>query len=142
MIELIDGKAFEDGRERFELTEWELDLLITQQYGGAVPTSRDWSRRQTSWGGCQVGNIDWFQAAPTMFADAETCEVTDKVYEIGGQRLLTLYCNHFNFQSAALDLGIKYGTLIKWYQRWKARAIKDGLRPEHFGLRTQMSISE
>lgn len=138
-IEMVDGRLMIDGRERIELNEYEQDLVVKALYGDQIMTTREMSRRQTSWGGCHVQNIDWFQGA-VQTSIQEDCHVTERVYALGGYRLLTIYCNHFNFASAALDLGLKYGTLIKWYQRWRQAAAKRGLTPADFGLSTQETV--
>lgn len=141
MIEVRDdGRLYIDGRERIQLTEYEQDLVVKALYGDKIMTTREMARRQTSWGGCHVQNIDWFQNAAIVTTVEEDCTITERVYALGGQRLLTIYCNHFNFASAALDLGLKYGTLIKWYQRWRQSAAKRGLTPADFGLSSGKTV--
>lgn len=133
MIKIDGDKLIKDGiivDPLTPLTDRELDDLI-KQFDSTIHSTREWSKKQSSWSGVVWDNMDWFaQKEVNWGEDFGTCGVSEKVYAAGGTRLLTLYCNKFNFFSAATDLKINYAALIKWFQRWKAQAIKDGLTPE------------
>lgn len=141
-----DGKILDkSGKEVTELKEYQQDQLIRKYFPG-LPTARDWSRHSTSYHGThslQFGdewNQTWLEKKIQQNAgdpvDTETvdCQVYQKVYALGGVRLATLYCNKFNFFSAATDLNMSYAALMKWFQRFRTQALLDGLTPEDLGL--------
>ncbi|SRR5260221_4717866 len=136
MLEIKEDKLYRDGKEipsTTELTNFELDQLISKLYPD-VPTTRDWSKKQSSWSGVPWSNMDWFTDHAVTWQEFGSCDISDKVYKAGGVRLLTLYCNKFNFFSAAQDLGINYAAMVKWFQRWKKQAIATGITPFELGL--------
>ena len=125
------------GEELTVLTDREQDYLIKTYVKNGVKTIAEESRYRTSYGGSHAFDMDWFTHTAGITEPEDNCPVSSKIYEIGGTRLLTLYCNHFNFFSAALDLGISYAALMKWFQRLRSKLREDGVKPEDFGL--QMS---
>jgi len=136
MYEIINDALYRDGKEvpsTTPLTDYELDLLI-KKFNPAIQSTREWSRRQSSWSGMAWSNMDWFVDNAVEWQEFGACDISELVYKAGGTRLLTLYCNKFNFFSAATDLDINYATLIKWFQRWKAKAIASGIAPADLGL--------
>ncbi len=137
MIELVDGKIYKEGKEipaDTPLTDAELDCII-KQFDPSIPSTREWSKRQSSWSGVGWYNMDWFESSWVWgFQEDALCYVAEQVYAAGGVRLLTLYCNKFNFFSAATDLGITYAALVKWFQRWRKAALASGITPESLGL--------
>ena len=137
MITLQDDKLYLDGKEipaTTPLTDIQLDTLIKQLYP-EVQSTREWSKKQSSWSGIPWNNMDWFvDQSNIVWSEFGSCDISDKVYKAGGVRLLTLYCNKFNFFSAAQDLNINYAAIVKWFQRWKKQAIANGLTPEEIGL--------
>lgn len=143
-----DGRVIDkSGKEYTDLTDYQLDLLISELYP-ELPTTRDWSRHATSHHGSysfqygQEWNQTWIESKVNQNTDVSiiaqdidtNCEVAQKVYALGGTRLLTLYCNKFNFFSAATDLDMTYAALMKWFQRFRAAKLKEGLTPEDLGI--------
>lgn len=144
-----DGTAVIDknGQELTELNDYQLDKLINQLYPD-IPTTRDWSRHATSHHGTyslQFGdewNQTWLENRAKVQSELSTpptddvdCIVYQKVYAVGGVRLATLYCNKFNFFSAAQDLDMTYAALMKWFQRFRTAKLEQGLTPEDLGLK-------
>lgn len=136
MLTLKEGRVFdEQNQELFVLTEKQQDEVI-KLWNPEVQSMAEIGRRQTSYTGVHLDFAGWYAADYTQYAFEEpvNCLVSDKVYQAGGVRLLTLYCNKFNFFSAAHDLGISYEALIKWFQRWRRQAIAAGVTPESLGI--------
>jgi hypothetical protein len=136
MIEIIDGELVQDGQvisELTPLTDAELDILI-KQFDPTIKSTREWSKKQSSWSGVPWTNMDYFVDNNVTWIEFGSCDISDKVYKAGGVRLLTLYCNRFNFFSAATDLGMNYPALVKWFQRWRKAAIIKGVTPKDLGL--------
>lgn len=137
-ISIVEGRAYRDGQEVFHLHPWELDQAIRQLYPDdkTLRTEREMAQKATSWTGLHFDNLDWIaqrQPEPQL-GPAETCRLTEKLYELGGERLLTLYCNDFDFHATARDLGMQYGGIVKWWQRKRKELLSKGLRPEDLGL--------
>ncbi len=140
MIEIINDKLYKDGIElpsTTPLNDYELDILI-KQFDPTIKSTREWSKKQSSWSGVAWSNMDWFVDNSVEWSEFGSCDISEQVYKAGGVRLLTLYCNKFNFFSASTDLGIQYAALIKWFQRWKAQAMKKGITPEELGLNFEL----
>ena len=136
MVELKDDVLYRDGRvvpSDTHLTDIELDQLI-KQFDPTIRSTREWSKKQSSWSGIPWSSMDWFVESNIDWSEYGSCDVSDKVYAAGGTRLLTLYCNKFNFFSAAQDLGIQYAAMVKWFQRWRKQAHEKGITPETLGL--------
>lgn len=132
MVELRDGKLYRDNVEIFELTDEEMDGLLTEHYP-ELPTTRDWSRHQSTPIGIPA-DMRKFPEKERIPEPEELCEITERVYQIGGTRLLTLYCNKFNIHAAAHELGLPYKTLQRWFLRFRDEKLADGLKPEDFGI--------
>lgn len=132
MIITDDGRIFEGDVELFELTVHQQDALIKQLYPDdkTLLSVTDMAKKSTSFTGTHAFDVDRFATYSAPYVESGNCEVAERVYRWGGQRLLTLYCNGFNFYSAALDLGIQYGALHKFWQRWRVKALAAGLKPE------------
>lgn len=128
-LEIRDGCVYKNGVEVFELTIHEQDALIKQLYPNdpTLLSVSETRKKQTSWSGTSAFNLDNFESAAKEDIDITTCAMAEYVYKWGGTRLLTLYCHRFNFQGAAMDLGMKYGALMKWWQRFRDRAKTSGL---------------
>lgn len=137
-----EGRVYRDGREVQELAHWEQDELIKRLYPNdpTIRTLREEARKATSHTGLHFDNLDWIAERPCE-PEEENCALAGKLYELGGERLLTLYCNKFNFQSAALDLGMTYGGIVKWWQRKRDQLLADGLTPLDLGLSVMSTSS-
>ncbi len=131
-LELRDGRVFRGQTELFTLTLQEQDELIKQLYPNdkqlmSIPEQR---KKQTSWSGTTAFDVNQFAVVTEPVIDPSTCEVAEFVYKWGGTRLLTLYCHNFNFAGAAMDLGMNYYALNKWWSRFRAKALESGLTKE------------
>lgn len=133
-----DGRVFDaNGKELFELTVEQQDYLVKQLYP-ELPSTREFSKKQTSFSGVKIGNMDWLADISAPFVDGDDCEMANRMDlwgricggREGSVRLRTLYCNKFHMTSAANDLKIPYDTLSKWFRRWRTKALSMGLTPE------------
>ena len=127
-----DGRVFRDGIEIWELTIHEQDQIIKILYPNdkELKSVTEMRKKQTSHSGVHGLDLSRFEALSRPYVDAGSCEMADRVYKWGGQRLLTLYCHNFNFFGAAMDLDMQYGALMKWWQRWRAQKLALGLTPD------------
>jgi hypothetical protein len=127
-----DGRVFKNGVEVFELTIYEQDEVIKLLYPNdkKLLSVTEQRKKQTSWSGTHAFDLDRFEKLSQPYVDNGNCEMSERVYKWGGTRLLTLYCHKFNFEGAAMDLGLKYGALRKWFDRWRAQHLAMGLTPE------------
>jgi len=134
-LRIEDGRIYDEaGREVFELTGLELDGLIVGLYPSLL-TMAETRKKQTSWSGWGWDNFDAVIEKKDPTAVLGTCETADSCYRLGGVRLLTLYCNRMDFFASANDLNMSHWTLRKWFERWKKKAIADGITPEDLGMR-------
>ncbi len=133
-----EGKVFDEtGRELFELTTQQQDYLVKLLYP-ELPSTAEFSRHQTSWSGVHGLDLDRFTRLAAPFVDSDDCEMPNRMElwgaNCGGRdgsvRLRTLYCNKFHLYAAANDLGISYDCMVKWFQRWRKRALELGLTPD------------
>lgn len=132
-MKLKDGRIFDcNGYELFTLTERQQDEIIRQLYPSdtILLSTSEIAKRQKSWSGYSGFDLDRFATIDNKWTEEGTCEIADSIYQLGGTKLLTLYCNKFNFFSAAKDLNITYGALMKWFQRWRLDKIGHGLTAE------------
>lgn len=130
-----DGHVFDStGTELFELTVEQQDYLVKLLYP-ELPTTREFSKKQTSFSGVKIGNMDWLAEMAAPYVDEDNCEMANRMDlwgricggRDGSLRLRTLYCNRFHMASAANDLNLPYDTLSKWFRRWKEKALAMGL---------------
>lgn len=122
-----DGRVLDaiTGEELTELTDYQLDQVI-QQFNPDLPTTREWSRRQTSHTGVRFDNINWIPNPEETHEPEDVCTLLGTLFEIGGDRLVTLYCNNFNLVATAQDLGLTYHCIAKWWQRLRKRLRASG----------------
>lgn len=127
-----DGKVFRDDVQIFELTVHEQDEIIKMLYPNdkKLLSVTEMRKKQTSHSGVHGLDLARFEQLSRPYVDAGSCAMADRVYKWGGQRLLTLYCHNFNFFGAAMDLGMQYGALMKWFQRWRTQKLALGLTPD------------
>src|SRR5262245_19652144 len=93
-----DNKIYDDqGNEKEFLTEYELNELYTTLY----PKDKVLNHKDTSYTGIHI-NYD------IVFNEYnETNRISeDTVYALGGDKLLALYTNDFDYVLAAKELGI------------------------------------
>lgn len=137
-LTLVDDRVYDaEGNEKLELTSAEQDYLIAQLYP-QVPTIAELSRHRSSWGGIHCIDIDRFIHYSAPYVDSDDCAMPELMdwwgSQFGGRdgarRLRTLYCNKFHLYAAANDLGLTYDALVKWFQRWRTKALSAGLTPE------------
>jgi len=132
------GQVFdESGKEIFELTTAQQDYLVKLLYP-ELPSTAEFTRHQTSYSGVHGLDLDRFTNLASPFVDSDDCEMPDRM-EIwgancggrdGARRLRTLYCNKFHLYASANDLGLTYDALVKWFQRWRKKALELGLTPD------------
>lgn len=144
MLRLVDGRVYDEaGNEVFHLTQRQQDELISQLYpkDDVLVSIDEFTKHSTSY----TSNVGYEKGVYTVAHPQNTtlseeqidqldnnCSTIDRVYALGGTRLLTLYCCDFNFKRAADELGMKYNSFVKWFHRWRAKKIALGLTPQNF----------
>lgn len=128
-----DGRVFRGNQELFELTIHEQDEVIALLYpkDKVLLSVGETRRKQRSHSGIHGLDLSRFEALSEPYVESGDCRISERVYKWGGQRLLVLYCHRFNFEGAAMDLGMTYGALRKWFDRWRAQHLALGLTPDH-----------
>lgn len=134
VLHILNNTVYDEtGNEVTEFTTHEQDYLVKQLYpkDTNLLSVEEMGRRQKSYSGVHGFDMSQFPNSEIIQED-EMCSVIEKIYQLGGHRLLTLYCNKFDFHASALDLNIKYGAIVKWFQRFRSQVRKLELTEKDF----------
>lgn len=126
--ELIDPS----GNKRIQLTEAEQDAAIIA-LKIPITTMSTIKKTARSYSGMRL--MDSIPDPNPIITESTDCDpLFLKLYEFGGDRLVTLYCCDWDVHIAAEELGLKYGCLSKWFLRFRARLVRDNIKPCDIGL--------